>query len=54
MRQQICLMPVKCVKCDALFDLRYDYSGAEAAEKDEAKPNKLLCWDCRANSRKKK
>jgi len=46
-------MPAKCVKCDELFDLRYDYSGEEAAERDHD-CSKLLCWECRINAKKKK
>jgi hypothetical protein len=49
-------MPAKCVKCEELFDMSYDYRGESEesmAEKETGKKgNKLLCWGCRNEKRR--
>lgn len=52
----MCLMPAKCVKCEELFDLRYDYSGDDGlGEKEVGKKNSnMLCWDCRVTAKSSK
>lgn len=58
MRSQLCLMPAKCVKCGGVFDMSYDYKSANdesLSEKESVakKVSKLLCWECRANARRR-
>lgn len=52
MQQALQLMPEKCSRCGALFDLGYDL-GTNKERFDEAlsaltaRKKKMLCWTCR-------
>ena len=54
MKQEVCVLPVKCEKCGSIFDLWYDLaeqergSGAVLALSSEmALLRETLCWRCR-------
>lgn len=55
MKQGMCVLPVQCKRCDAVFDLWYDlhlseYTGRTKSGKSGALVRALrdsLCWRCR-------
>ena len=56
MRKQECVLPVKCAKCSATFDLWYDLLAQEGIDIKEVSKWKYgkeehLCWECRKASK---
>ena len=54
----MCIMPAKCVHCESVFDLSYDYKESyegvsEKEMTEKGKKNNLLCWECRLNEIRK-
>ena len=49
MKQQMCVLPVKCKRCEAVFDLWYDLREAEDGNKRGLTRvlRDSLCWECR-------
>ncbi|MEK6818877.1 MAG: hypothetical protein AABY10_02995 [Nanoarchaeota archaeon] len=49
MGQEVCVLPVKCKKCNAIFDLWYDLQEAENGSKRGLVRvlRDSLCWECR-------
>jgi len=51
MKQEVCVLPVRCRGCGAVFDLWYDLQEMESAiERENALSRKTIethCWRCR-------
>jgi len=51
MTQEMCVLPVQCKGCGAVFDLYYDLQRSEEGDGEESGMSKALqqslCWRCR-------
>lgn len=52
-KQTICMLPMRCERCNAVFDLWYDLQQQEEINKEsfalgwQVKVEQSLCWRCR-------
>ncbi|MBI5804377.1 hypothetical protein HY450_03975 [Candidatus Pacearchaeota archaeon] len=54
MAQEMCILPVQCERCGALFDLWYDLQGDEEGRTSLRKmPSQSFCWKCRQYANEK-
>ncbi len=47
MRQAMCVLPVRCRRCNAVFDLWYDLQELEHEQDYQGGSEQSLCWRCR-------
>jgi uncharacterized CHY-type Zn-finger protein len=56
MKQEVCVLPVQCKKCGAIFDLYYDLQELERSDllpsrrMAERAIRESLCWHCRKDA----
>ena|SRR3989344_3573652 len=57
MARETCVLPVRCKRCSAVFDLWYDLQEQETASDSVAKTmlaQQNFCWDCREEMQRKR
>ena len=54
MKTQMCVLPIKCRRCSAIFDLWYDLQDGKNGDESitgnwriDRKIRESLCWNCR-------